>query len=125
MRGCTIEGCEGKHKAYGWCRTHYRRWAHRGGDPSVRAKMGPSRAETVTYSGAHERLRRERGTARDYWCEHCDNRAANWAYDHEDPAELVTVVLGRSHPYSVDPAHYFPLCRSCHSTFDIRLRRAA
>lgn len=32
MKTCTIDGCERKHNARGWCTTHYERWrAH--GDP--------------------------------------------------------------------------------------------
>ena len=26
MRNCSIEGCENRHNARGWCMTHYRRW---------------------------------------------------------------------------------------------------
>jgi len=29
-RVCKIEGCERKHKAHGWCRTHYARWQRTG-----------------------------------------------------------------------------------------------
>lgn len=36
MRGqCSIEDCEIKVYARGWCRNHYARWQSRGGDPSV------------------------------------------------------------------------------------------
>ena len=31
-RTCSIDGCEGKHRARGWCAFHYKRWA-RFGDP--------------------------------------------------------------------------------------------
>jgi hypothetical protein len=32
MMGCSVEGCEGTHKAHGWCSKHYQRWKHHG-DP--------------------------------------------------------------------------------------------
>lgn len=32
MKTCSIEGCEKKHEAHGWCDMHYARWK-RSGDP--------------------------------------------------------------------------------------------
>ena len=40
MVQCIIEGCEKLHKAFGWCVTHYRRWA-RHGDPTIVLPTGP------------------------------------------------------------------------------------
>lgn len=33
VRTCSINGCERKHDARGWCSTHYSRW-RQGGDPT-------------------------------------------------------------------------------------------
>lgn len=33
-RRCSIEGCDAKHFARGWCHKHYERW-RRYGDPSI------------------------------------------------------------------------------------------
>jgi hypothetical protein len=30
MRRCSIEGCEGRHMARGWCQMHYNRWWRNG-----------------------------------------------------------------------------------------------
>lgn len=32
MKGCSVDGCEGKHRSRGWCRTHYDHWC-KYGDP--------------------------------------------------------------------------------------------
>ena len=43
MKHCSIGGCEKRHYARGWCRSHYRRW-QRHGDPLV----------TLTYATPEE-----------------------------------------------------------------------
>ena len=68
--------------------------------------------------GAHNRTRRLRGKACDYRCLNCVGRARDWAYDHQDPAETYEFVKGYNLPYSQDPWHYVPLCRSCHVLMD-------
>lgn len=52
--------------------------------------------------------------ARNHPCEHCGDRAKDWAYDHMDPNEMHSEVG----PYSLDPSHYIALCNSCHTKFD-------
>ena len=50
--------------------------------------------------------------------------AEDWAYDHEDPDEKSDVIQShgtwRRVPFSLDPTHYLPMCRSCHRSFDWR-----
>lgn len=74
----------------------------------------------VGYSLAHQRVARFRGRPGSHQCEHCDQPAEDWAYDHADPAEKIgTTNRGKSAPFSVDPAHYLPLCRRCHHATDL------
>lgn len=54
--------------------------------------------------------------------------AAHWAYDHKDPYE-VTGWSNQSRDkrrvpvtYSLNMAHYLPLCRTCHTILDGRGR---
>lgn len=90
-----------------------------------RAKKGVRRGvftEHVTYRGAHIRVRIVRGRASEYRCQ-CGAQSEEWAYDHADPnalLEKVTMPRGnvREAPYSLDPNHYIPMCKSCHSRFD-------
>lgn len=72
--------------------------------------------EQVSYAGAHSRVTKARGRASSYPCRDCGAPAAEWSYDHEDPAELVDPERGGAH--SGDPSHYDPRCHSCHSLFD-------
>lgn len=66
------------------------------------------------YDHAHDQVKALRGRAAEYDCAHCGKPAHHWAYDHADP----DVPLTAWHPYSLDPAHYLALCRSCHARFD-------
>lgn len=70
--------------------------------------------------GAHHRVYAAKGRAMFWWCEHCDSRADGWAYDNRDPNELTAERVPGAKPlrYSLDPDHYFPLCASCHASFD-------
>lgn len=47
MKTCTIDGCNNKHKARGWCHTHYERWRNTG-DPLSPSRRGRGRP-AMTY----------------------------------------------------------------------------
>ena len=121
-RTCSIPGCTRPHWARSWCSTHYRRWYKTGstdiGPKAAREKSARWSGDKITYSGMHQRLHRERGGATNHTCVHCGARARQWAYDHADPNERTDNQYG---PYSVDPAHYIPLCMLCHRRFDVSL----
>ena len=84
------------------------------GDPLHR------RADVVGYLGVHDRLRRDRGKAKEHQCVDCGNQAAHWSYNHDDPDELSGPqgTKGPHYPYSLKPEHYAPRCKSCHVAFD-------
>jgi len=71
-----------------------------------------------TYSTVHHRLRRLRGPASRWPCQECDQPAREWAYDNSDPNELVGTNSASRVRYSLDLAHYDPLCRTCHRRRD-------
>lgn len=71
---------------------------------------------TLSYITVHRRLRRDRGYANTHTCVTCGQQADEWAYDHKDPAGLKDRRNGMA--YSVNQAHYMPMCRSCHRLFD-------
>jgi hypothetical protein len=118
--GCKVEDCERHSYCRGMCVKHYSRWlAH--GDPSVvLAPAGPPLLPAPSYEGAHARVRRARGKARDYACVDCGGDAQDWSYDHGDSQELVGASGSRyaGIAYSLDPAHYQPRCKACHVMFD-------
>jgi hypothetical protein len=78
------------------------------------------RVEVPGYTGAHDRVRTQRGSASTYPCCVCGGAASQWAYDHGDPDEATAVGPGGSvlH-YSVKPQHYDPMCISCHKNYDL------
>lgn len=77
------------------------------------------KGDELTYSGAHMRVRRDLGSARAFTCR-CGAQAKQWAYDHADPNELQS----SGGAYSADPAHYSPMCVSCHKKADMARKRA-
>jgi len=80
-----------------------------------------SRAQSVdvpAYGTVHNRLRREYGPASGYTCVECGAQADDWSYDHTDPLEVTGLDHGHLRPYSLEPGHYEPRCRSCHKIFD-------
>lgn len=76
--------------------------------------------EDVSYSGAHMRLRKHRGSATSYVCAECGAPATQWAYNHADPDECYQDGVGA---YSMDPAHYSPMCVPCHKRADLKRLR--
>lgn len=73
----------------------------------------------IGYRGAHMRVQAARGHASSYRCVgDCGGPAADWAYLHTDPDELVTTVHGKRCSYSLDSDQYAPMCRRCHRRFD-------
>lgn len=69
----------------------------------------------MTYAAIHQAVKASRGPASGHSCAHCGSRAAHWAYDHADPDRMVD---DRRRVYSLDVAHYLPLCVQCHVRFD-------
>lgn len=74
-----------------------------------------------SYRNTHARIRDWKGSARKQTCA-CGAPARDWAYDHGDPDERkdVTISYGVPRPvtYSLDPSHYTPMCKPCHTSFD-------
>ena len=73
------------------------------------------------YNRAHWQVRKLRGPASEHRCRFCRDVAAEWAYDHADPDELVVDCPGlreHNYPYSLKVEHYVPACRSCHRRSD-------
>jgi hypothetical protein len=102
--GCDVIGCNRPHAARGYCSRHYWMW-RKHGEP-----------EPGGYSFAHRKVYRLRGKASDHACAHCGRPARHWAYDHADPGARVDPRRGG--PFSLDPAHYLPLCAACHRILD-------
>ncbi|KDE13859.1 hypothetical protein N505_0108510 [Rhodococcus aetherivorans] len=95
----------------GYCGKHTERF-RRHGDPDV---VVDTRRDDAGYFAAHGRVYRDRGPARERVCP-CGERAAHWAYDHEDPDERVSA---EGLPYSLQSSHYRALCVSCHKLLDL------
>jgi hypothetical protein len=111
---CAVPGCLKAAQSRGWCNQHYKRWqAH--GDPLAFWPNG----YVGGYIAAHELVRRRKGPAEAHGCRHCDERAAHWAFDHEDPSPLFDPRRPGA-PYSYDLDRYIPLCASCHKLLDNR-----
>jgi hypothetical protein len=124
---CSVEGCQRKHAARGWCRVHYAR-VKRTGDPGpvelcpvgYWARRSPS-ALSTSYGAVHRRVRKLNGHPLNYTCVCCNTRRAeHWAYDHGDPEPLIHVRRdnGRTVEYSADLSRYVAMCWVCHALFD-------
>lgn len=123
-RTCRAPGCDGQVRTLGLCNAHYHRWLRSGrpddlsviasqrrdGESSYRWK---SRDE-LTYRTMHRRLRVKLGSARTYDCVECGEAAHGWAYQHDDPNEL----MSEDGPFSDRLESYAPMCNACHASLD-------
>lgn len=73
---------------------------------------------SVTYSSAHGRVRRLRGSAARWICVDCSGPAKDWSYRGGDPDEQLELVLGYWLAYSLNPDYYEARCRKCHFRHD-------
>lgn len=83
------------------------------------------RGDNIEYTALHNRLVVERGLPAEYQCARCPEQASEWAYDHEDPDERRNLVGRDDGPFSLNLAHYMPLCVRCHRRFDNGRRKKA
>lgn len=83
--------------------------------------------DVVTYAGAHDRVKRKRGSASEHLCVDCGGQAEDWSYDNADRDEMVAApgTWGAGMRYSQKIEHYQPRCTPCHARFDEQERRGA
>ena len=125
VKVCGIDGCERKHKARGFCDSHYKRLKKFGdaGLAAFRVK-GTHGGDDIQYKSAHRRVRDRRGPARGYLCVDCGVPAEEWSYDHQDPNQRFEwkadqAGAWRQMFYSTSPDHYEARCKACHREFDL------
>lgn len=127
---CIIDGCTDPDEARGLCAKHDAR-LRRNGDPLRLIPVSDRnlargtghhawRGDEVGYVAAHDRVRRQHGSAKDHQCIDCGNTAAHWTYDHMDANEQhYEYKPGMFAAYSPNPEHYSPRCVPCHKAFDL------
>ncbi len=95
------------------------RWA----DPEHRAlQTAKRRRDGAGYEAAHDRIRKDRGIARELGCISCGAPAAHWALNHERARGRVRVNSDGQYsglPYSLEPSDYDPRCVGCHKRYDL------
>lgn len=90
------------------------RCANRDFHPHPLARQTPP----TDYDAAHKYVRRINGRPSAFVCR-CGKPAEQWAYSHADlDAQRNDEGREAGRPFSADPAHYVPMCRSCHTRFD-------
>lgn len=116
MPTCSVDGCEKPRKCRdGLCGMHHER-VRKHGSPGVRIRAHWT-GDAATYAAVHQRLRRERGRARDHRCGDCDRPAAQWSYSRTGGPGHRESETG---PYSVDLDDYTARCVPCHKKFDLQ-----
>lgn len=126
---CTMDSCESTATLRGLCPKHASR-LRRNGDPSIvhpRTRSGAGnpnwKGDALGYFGAHERIQRRRGPAKNYECVDCGGRAQHWSYNHSDPDEKFEPLdTGGFAVFSLDTSRYDPRCVKCHGRFDSERR---
>lgn len=115
---CSVGGCDNPHSGRGLCDKHLQRLRKTGDPLTPRREHGVRwTGDDATYNAIHQRLRKAHGPAKAHACITCGKTAQHWAYDHEDPNEKRDE---KGRPFSVDPNHYRPMCKTCHRRFDVQ-----
>lgn len=119
---CSLPDCDKPHSSLGYCKAHAAK-QRRYGDPRAvrmgRGELNPNwSGEEVGYIGAHKRVYRKHGSAKQHECADCSAPADQWSYNHDDPIERTELVNGTTVAFSTDPNHYSPRCFSCHTKLD-------
>lgn len=92
---------------------------------AARAKRGTDRQRAPRgsgqtmggYAAVHRALIGARGKPSDHVCR-CGAPAAEWAYVHGSPGELIDTSRKYPRAYSQDLSAYVPMCRPCHRRDD-------
>ncbi|MEV7234264.1 hypothetical protein AB0N06_09805 [Streptomyces sp. NPDC051020] len=71
------------------------------------------------YKAAHRRVVDAKGPANHKPCEFCGTVAAEWSYNHLDPAEIYR----DGYLWSESTAYYMPLCKRDHRAYDRAFRQ--
>ncbi|MFE4417690.1 hypothetical protein [Streptomyces sp. NPDC056817] len=71
------------------------------------------------YKRAHRSVVDAKGPADHKPCEFCGAFAADWAYNHQDPAEI----FRDGYLWSENTAYYMPLCKRDHRAYDRAFRQ--
>jgi hypothetical protein len=81
--------------------------------------MSRGRPRKSTSSRAiHRNLSADLGPASDYYCHNSNHQADVWAYQYNDPNELISQ---SGQKYSLNQDCYEPMCHSCHKKFDNKM----
>lgn len=117
---CIVDGCDQvpKSTGKGLCEKHRARVRTHGDPHKV---IRPTRRLDITYNSAHRRVHKDLGSAKAHRCVDCGEQAQQWAYNHQDPNQLIAP---EGWPYSPNPAFYEPRCAPCHVSLDRCRERA-
>ena len=129
------EECERDAYSKGMCLKHYKRdWRRmtKYGTLDVPEMRGGYRFQTAIsqgkhcYSTTHKQLARHLGKASEHKCLSCDEKATNWAYQHNSPFEKFELSRdGYWIAYSPRVVDYEPMCGSHHRQFDLEVKKSA
>ena len=131
MKTCSFEGCGRKHAAKGLCQSHYyQRYVAKTHLTPIGETWG-THSEEVSYLGAHKRAYRLFGKASDYLCHFCLDlgemtQAQEFGYLGGGGANERTAMKldtrrnkSREVAYSQNPLDYRPMCKGCHTRYDM------
>lgn len=141
---CSYHDCPRPHASKGYCQMHLKRsqnGAPMDAPPRRIGRVQRPRSADRTHikpgewgspldnvigpAGAHSRVRKLWGSARQYPCiAGCGQMAEEWAYDGTDPTQMFGEASGSGVYYSRFPEFYMPMCKRCHRNRDRALAAA-